>query len=139
MKASCLGEEGRAVLKALGADFDASWEEHRYLYRRWDDRCLVMGHFFRMEDGWADVEECWCRVKQACVPSLSCSRHDANGFFFYLGVGDFRVLLRWMIKEERMKYFIGFRAGNVYLYGRKEVELLIKLLGKGKNHGRQSV
>ena len=95
-----------------------------------------MGHFFRMEDGWADVEECWSRVKQACVPSLSCSRHDANGFFFYLGVGDFRVLLRWMIKEERMKYFIGFRAGNVYLYGRKEVELLIKLLGKGKNHGR---
>ena len=92
-----------------------------------------------MEDGWADVEECGSRGEEGGGPVLSCSRHDANGFFFYLGVGDFRVLLRWMIKEERMKYFIGFRAGNVYLYGRKEVELLIKLLGKGKNHGRQSV
>lgn len=136
---SSLEERGGEVLRAFGISFETAWEEHRHLLRRRYSDGLVMGHFFHISEGWEDMEGVWENVKECCNPSNSVGRNEANGFFFYLVVGDYSRFVVSLLKMPKMKYFIGYRRGNVYLYGRKEARLHLKLIERNNRHGGKSI
>lgn len=109
------------------------------MYRHKDEKSIVLGHYFKLEEGWKNMQEVFEKVREACNPSYSVDKEKANGFFFYLGVGNYIDFLNELLHKEEIKYFVGYRKGNVYLYGRKDLKLYIKLIGKKKSNGRKSV
>lgn len=137
MKA-CLREEADKALRPFGIGFKEAWEEHALLYRHRDKKCIVLGHYFSMEEGWTSNKDLLERLKEACNPSFSVKAEDANGFFCFLGVGNYKYLLNDFTKMKNIKFFVGYRKGRVYIYGRNKINLYKKLIGKVKRNERKS-
>lgn len=127
-----LEEEARQVLNPLGVDFDEVWEEHKVLYRHRDEKSIVLGYYFHLPEKWESQEELYENIVEASNPSNSVSEEEANGFFVFLGVGDYGSLLDKFIKTPKMKFFLGCRRGKVYLYGRRALKLYRKNIGRDK-------
>lgn len=138
MKAS-LEEEGEAVLKAIGESFKEAWDDHRYLYRHKNKKSIVLGHYFKLEEGWENEDELFERVQDAFNPCFSVGSKEANGFFFYLGVGNYVDFLNRLLRNEKINYCAGFRHGTVYLYGRKDLKLYKRLMERKNRNGREPV
>lgn len=109
------------------------------MYRHRDEKSIVLGYYFHLPEKWKSQEELYENIVEASNPSNSVGEEEANGFFFFLGVGDYGGLLDKFIKKPKMKFFLGCRRGKVYLYGRKKLKFYRKIIGRTKTNGRKSV
>lgn len=125
---SILAASDEALRRDAGMGLSEAWKLHEGGVRLYTGNGLVLGHYYRIEPDnvrvWGDASE-FLRTRH--IEEASVSYEEANGFFFFLGVGDYVGFLRHLQLSPHMQFGSGHRHGKLYVYSRKELDLYIKL------------
>lgn len=131
-----IGEDGLNVLaesdmvlqRDAGMGLKEAWELHKDGVRLYTGSGLVLGHYYYIapEDITSyGMEAAFLRARN--IQSANVSYEEANGFFFFLGIGDYIGFLRHLQLSAQLQFGSGLRRGLLYVYTRKELSLYIKL------------
>lgn len=125
---SILAASDEALRRDAGMGLSEAWKLHEGGVRLYTGNGLVLGHYYRIEPDnvrvWGEASE-FLRTRH--IEEASVSYEEANGFFFFLGVGDYVGFLRHLQLSPHMQFGSGHRHGKLYVYSRKELDLYIKL------------
>ena len=125
---SILAASDEALRRDAGMGLSEAWKLHEGGVRLYTGNGLVLGHYYRIEPDnvrvWGEASE-FLRTRH--IEGASVSYEEANGFFFFLGVGDYVGFLKHLQLSPHLQFGSGHRHGKLYVYSRKELDLYIKL------------
>lgn len=123
-----LAESERVLRRDAGIGLSEAWKLHEGGVRLYTGNGLVLGHYYRIDPEevrvWGKEAEF---IRTRHIKEASVSYEEANGFFFFLGAGDYLCFLRHLQLSTHIQFGSGHRRGKLYVYTRKELELYIKL------------
>lgn len=131
---SILAESDRVLRRDEGMGLSEAWKLHEGAVRLYTGSGLVLGHYYHIDPDevrvWGQTAEF---IRTMNIKEASVSYEDANGFFFFLGVGDYSGFLRHLKLSTHLQFGSGLRRGVLYVYSRKELDLYIKLKSRSRN------
>lgn len=130
---SILAASDKVLRRDAGMGLSEAWKLHEGGVRLYTGNGLVLGHYYRIEPDnvrvWG-MESEFLRTRH--IEEASVSYEEANGFFFFLGVGDYVGFLKHLKASAHLQFGSGHRRGKLYVYSRKELDLYIKLKLRSK-------
>lgn len=130
---SVLFESDRVLRRDAGMGLSEAWKLHEGGVRLYTGGGLVLGHYYRIDPEEVRVwgmESEFLRTRH--ISDSAVDYEEANGFFFFLGIGDYVGFLKHLKASTHLQFGSGHRRGKLYVYSRKELDLYIKLKLRSK-------
>lgn len=130
---SVLSESDRVLRRDAGMGVSEAWKLHEGGVRLYTGGGLVLGHYYRIDPEAVRVWGMESEFLRTRYIADSCVDYEeANGFFFFLGVGDYTGFLKHLKASAHLQFGSGHRRGKLYVYSRKELDLYIKIKSRSK-------